>query len=125
LLTVLMAIAMRLYYTPCIARWRRFMASIKATKRRHRASTRSDIPNRICQCGLMHLEKGLLLTKDKTVRIETQTLLFGGTFFSTGQTVRDNLHEKKMHIGPNDNRGVTCQTDRNHMIRVIFNLRPT
>jgi hypothetical protein len=37
LLAVLMAIAMRRYYTACIARWRRFMAIIKATKRCHRA----------------------------------------------------------------------------------------
>ena len=42
LLVVLMAIAMRRYYTACIARWRRFVDFIKATKRRHRASTFSD-----------------------------------------------------------------------------------
>ena len=41
-MAVLMAIAMRRYYTAHIARWRRFMAFIKATKRHHRASNRSD-----------------------------------------------------------------------------------
>jgi hypothetical protein len=43
LLAVLMAIAMRRYYTVCIARWRRFVAFIKATKRHHRVRTHSDI----------------------------------------------------------------------------------
>ena len=38
----LMAVAVRRYYTPCIARWRRFMAVLKAIKRKHRASTHSD-----------------------------------------------------------------------------------
>ncbi len=42
LLTILMAIVVRWYYTMHIARWRRFVAFIKATKRRHRASTCSD-----------------------------------------------------------------------------------
>ncbi len=42
LLAVLMAIAMRRYYTKRIAQWRRFVAFIKATKRHYRASTRSD-----------------------------------------------------------------------------------
>jgi len=41
LLTILMAIVVRRYCTACIAR-RRFVAFIKATKRRHQASTRSD-----------------------------------------------------------------------------------
>ena len=40
--TSLMAIAVRQYYTARITRWRRPMAFIKATKRRHRASTRSN-----------------------------------------------------------------------------------
>ena len=40
--TILMAITVRQYYTACIARWRRFVAFIKATKRRHQASTCSD-----------------------------------------------------------------------------------
>ena len=35
LLAVLMAVAVHQYYTVCIARWRRFMAFIKATKRHH------------------------------------------------------------------------------------------
>ena len=43
LLAVLMAIAMRRYYNARIAQWRRFMAFIKATKRHHRTSARSDI----------------------------------------------------------------------------------
>jgi pheromone shutdown protein TraB len=41
----LMAIAMRRYYTMCIARWRRFVAFIKATKCHHRVSTCSDSIN--------------------------------------------------------------------------------
>ena len=43
LLAVFMAFAMRWYYTSRIARWRRFMAFIKATKRHHQTSARSDI----------------------------------------------------------------------------------
>jgi hypothetical protein len=46
LLTVSMAITMRWYYTASIARWRRFVAFIKATKRRHWASTCSNIIKR-------------------------------------------------------------------------------
>ena len=42
-LAILMAIAMRRYYTERIAQWRRFIAFIKATKRHHWVSTRSDI----------------------------------------------------------------------------------
>ena len=39
--------------TTHVTRWRRFVAFIKATKRRHRASTRSDSINRLCSgCGL-------------------------------------------------------------------------
>ena len=48
-----------------ITRWRRFMAFIKATKRRHQASTRSDITNRTRQRQLIltfHCDKGLQLT---------------------------------------------------------------
>jgi hypothetical protein len=48
LLAVSMVIAMRRYYITRIARWRRFMAFVKATKRRHRASTHSDIIKRTC-----------------------------------------------------------------------------
>ena len=65
LLAILMAIAMRRYYTAHIAWWRRFVAFIKATKRHHRASTCSDITNRTCQRWLIllfHREKGLQLT---------------------------------------------------------------
>ena len=50
LLAISMAIAMRRCYTPRIARWRRFVAFIKATKRHHRTSTRSDSVNRSSQC---------------------------------------------------------------------------
>jgi hypothetical protein len=45
-----LAIAMRWYYTVRIARWRRSRAFIKATKRRHWVSTRSDSVNRSSQC---------------------------------------------------------------------------
>ena len=40
-ITVSMVIVMRRYCTVRISRWRRFVAFIKATKRHHRASTRS------------------------------------------------------------------------------------
>ena len=49
-MAVSMAIAMRQYYTARITRWRRFVAFIKATKRHHRTSTRSDSVNRSSQC---------------------------------------------------------------------------
>jgi hypothetical protein len=49
LMAILMAIAMRWYYTAHIARWRWFLAFQKATKLLHRASTRSDITNRTRQ----------------------------------------------------------------------------
>jgi len=52
LLTVSMAIAMRRYYTASIALWRRFVAFMKATKRHHQASTRSDSIHRTCQSRL-------------------------------------------------------------------------
>jgi hypothetical protein len=48
LLAVLMAVVVRPYYTARIAQWRRFMAFLKATKYRHRASTRSDSINQTC-----------------------------------------------------------------------------
>jgi hypothetical protein len=48
LLAILMAIAMHRYYTVHIAWWKRSRAFLKATKRRHRASTCSDIINRTC-----------------------------------------------------------------------------
>ena len=43
LLTISMAVAVRRYYTARIAQWCRSMSFIKATKRCHWASTRSDI----------------------------------------------------------------------------------
>jgi len=42
LLAVLMAVMVRRYYTASIARWRRFVAFLKATICRHWASTHSD-----------------------------------------------------------------------------------
>jgi hypothetical protein len=65
LLAVSMAIAMRQYYTARITCWRRFLAFLKATKRRHRASTHFNITNRTHQRRLFltfHCEKGLQLT---------------------------------------------------------------
>ena len=65
LLGVLMAIAMRRHYTACIAQRRRFVAFIKATKRRQRSSTHSDSINRTHQSWLVwafHREKELQLT---------------------------------------------------------------
>ena len=43
LLAVSISITMRQYYTARIARWRRYVAFIKATECHHQASTRSDI----------------------------------------------------------------------------------
>ena len=65
LLAVLMAIAMWRYYTPRIARRRRFVAFIKATERHHWTSTRSDILKGTRQLRLFwtfHREKELQLT---------------------------------------------------------------
>ena len=65
LLAILMAIAVRRYYTARIARWRKYMAFIKATKRHHRASTCSDIIKGTRQLRLFrtfHREKELQLT---------------------------------------------------------------
>ncbi len=50
LLAISMAVVMRQYDTAHIARWRRFVAFIKATKRHHRTSTHSDSVNRSSQC---------------------------------------------------------------------------
>ena len=64
-LAISMAVAMRRYYTSHITRWRRFVAFIKATKRHHRASTRSDIIKGTRQrrlFRLFHREIGLQLT---------------------------------------------------------------
>ena len=71
-LAVSMAIAMLRYYTARIARWRRFVAFIKSTKRHHQASTCSDITNRTRQCWLIltfHCEKGLQLTCWSLIKI--------------------------------------------------------
>ena len=43
-----MAVVVRRYYTAHLAQWRWFGAFIKATKRHHQASTRSDSINRTC-----------------------------------------------------------------------------
>jgi hypothetical protein len=61
LLAFLKAIAMRRYYTAQIPRWRRFVAFIKATKRRHHTSTCSEITN--------WNEKGLQLTCSPLIKI--------------------------------------------------------
>ena len=84
LLTISMAIAVCRYYTVCIAQWRRLVAFIKATKRRHQASTRSnrhqsDMPTPIS--GVYFIVKSL----------------------------------KKSSSCPNNNRGVTYQTDEKHL----------
>jgi hypothetical protein len=50
LLAVSMAIAMCQYYTARIAQWRRLVAFIKATKRHHWTSTRSEIIKGTLQC---------------------------------------------------------------------------
>jgi hypothetical protein len=50
LLAILMAVVVGRCYNPRIARWSRFVAFIKATKRHHRTSTRSDSFNRSSQC---------------------------------------------------------------------------
>ena len=65
LLAVMMAIAMRRYYTAHIAQWRRFVAFMEATKHCHQASTHSDIIKGTHQLRLFwkfHQEKGLKLT---------------------------------------------------------------
>ncbi len=62
LLTILMVIAVRRYYTPRITRWRRFVAFVKATKHRHQASIcfdrhQSDMPTPIS--GVYFIVKSL------------------------------------------------------------------
>ena len=84
LLTILMAIAVRRYYTARIAQWKRFVTFIKATKRCRWASTRSnrhqsDMPTPIS--GVYFIVKLL----------------------------------KKSSSCPNNNRGVTHQTDEKHL----------
>jgi hypothetical protein len=84
LLTILMAIAVRRYYTVRIARWRRFVAFIKATKRRHWESARSD-----------------------------RHQLYMPTPISGVYFIIKSL--KKSSSCPNNNRGVTHQTDEKHL----------
>jgi len=48
LLAVLKAVTVHRHYTAHIAQWRRFMAFLRATIRRHWASTYSDSINRTC-----------------------------------------------------------------------------
>ncbi len=82
LLSVLMAIAMRWYYTPCIIWWRRFMAFIKATKRRHRTSTHSNITKWTRQRRLIlsfHHEIGLQLTCWPLIKIGVWHIKLMGT----------------------------------------------
>ncbi len=88
LLAVSTAIAMRRYYTARIARWRRFLAFIKATKRRHWASTRSDITQ-----------------SDMPTPIS-------GVYF-----IIKSL--KKSSSCPNNNRGVTHQTNEKHLNNML------
>jgi hypothetical protein len=79
-----MAIAMRQFYTARNARWRGFVAFIKATKRRHLASTRSDRHQ-----------------SDMTTPIS-------GVYFIV------KLLKKSLSC-PDNNRGVTHQTDEKHL----------
>jgi hypothetical protein len=78
-----MAVVVRQYYTARASQWRRFMAFLKATERRHWVSThsnrhQSDMP--------------------------TSTL---GVYFIVKLL-------KKGSSCPNNNKGVTCQTDEKH-----------
>ncbi len=50
LLSISMAVVVRRYYTARIAQWGKSMAFLKATNRRHRASTHSDIIKGTWQC---------------------------------------------------------------------------
>ncbi len=84
LLAILMVIAMQWYYTARIAWWRRFVAFIKATKHRHRASTRSD-------------------------SIQSDTPMPVDSYISLWKRASDDM------FAPNKNRGVTYQTDGNHL----------
>ena len=83
LMTISMAIAVHRYYTPRIARWRRFLAFIKATKHRHRVSTRSD----------RHQSESDM---PNPISVIVKSL-------------------KKSSSCPNNNRGVTHQTDEKHL----------
>jgi hypothetical protein len=84
LLTILMAMAVRRYYTAFIAQWRRSMAFIKATKHHHLASTCS---NRHQLDMFAPISRVYFIIK----------LL------------------KKSSSCPNNNRGVTHQTEEKHL----------
>jgi len=88
LLAISMAITMRWYYTARIAQWKRSRAFLKATKRRHRASTCSDIINR------------------------TYLPLILGIYFIVKLL-------KKGSSCPNNNRGMTHQSDEKHLSKTI------
>ena len=93
LLAVLMAIAMRRYYTARIARWRRFVAFIKTTKHHLWMSTRSDIIKGTHQLRLrlfrtFHCEKELQLkcwppnnNKSMTYQTNEQHLIIFPEYF--------------------------------------------
>jgi len=61
-LAILMAVAVRQYYTMRTTRWGMSMALIIATKHHHRASTCSDIVKRIISIDLYDLLKSGLPT---------------------------------------------------------------
>jgi len=100
LLAISMALAMRRYYTARITRWRSFVSFIKATKRRHRASTHSDRHQ-----------------SDMPTPIS-------GVYFIV------KLLKKSLSC-PNNNGGVTYQTDDKHLnnmseyfvgvVNIVFN----
>ena len=101
LLTILLAMAVRWYYTPHIAWWSGSMAFIKATKHRHRVSTRSDRHQSDMPTPIL------------------------GVYFIVKLL-------KKSSSCPNNNRGVTHQTDEKHLnnmseyfvgvVNIVFNL---
>ncbi len=86
LMAVLMAIAMRRYYTTCIARWSRFLAFIKATKHHHQASTCSNI-----------------------TQSDMTTPVVSG--ISSWKRAPVDM------LAPNNNRGMTYQTDEKHFFQ--------
>ena len=99
-LTILMTMAVRRYYTVHIARWRRSLAFIKVTKCCHWASTCSDRHQ-----------------SDMSTPIS-------GVYFIVKLL-------KKSSSCPNNNRGVTHQTDEKHLnnmpeyfvvvVNIVFN----
>ena len=87
-----MAVAVRWYYTVHIAQQSRCMAFIKATKRHHRASTRSDSINRTC---LPLIFVAYLIVK-----------------------CQKKGHKVKW-MAPNNNRGLTYQADEKHLTHLL------